>query len=100
MNLDQAHITLKTCLFVYGQDELRWCSELNSCNNPASAETEPEQGTSVHWEAMCRGVGHCEGDHQVCGFDLKCPPRTYEGVLQIVTILNISSSLPCQHTKK
>ena len=55
---------------------------------------------------MCRGVSPCEGKHQVCVSDLRCPPWTYEGVLQIVAILNISSSLPChwssllyKHTK-
>ena len=29
----------------------------------------------VSWEKMCRGVSWCEGDHQVCGPDLRCPPR-------------------------
>lgn len=31
--------------------------------------------TCVHWEEMCQGVSWCEGDHQVCGQDLRCPTR-------------------------
>ena len=60
--------------------------------------------TCVPWEAMCRGVSHCEGDHQVCGPDLICPPRYYYGRTGIlsqdwynVTRLNISSSLVPGH---
>ena len=41
---------------------------------PQSHYTCPD--TCVPWEAMCRGVSHCEGDHQVCGSDLRCP--TYD----------------------
>ena len=35
--------------------------------------------TCVPWEEMCQGVSWCEGDHQVCGPDLRCPPLHYEG---------------------
>ena len=59
--------------------------------------------TCVPWEAMCRGVSHCEGDHQVCGPHLRCPPRYRDSLNRIydgwhnVTKFNISSSLVTGH---
>ena len=29
--------------------------------------------TCVPWEDMCQGFSQCEGDHKVCGPDLRCP---------------------------
>ena len=56
--------------------------------------------TCVPWESMCRGVSHCEGDHQVCGPDLRCP-RGYvdadEGLWINATKHNISSYLVPGH---
>ena len=55
--------------------------------------------TCVPWEEMCLGLSWCEGDTQVCGPDLRCPPR-YEDKYNIwrnVTKLNISSSLVAGH---
>ena len=34
--------------------------------------------TCVPWEDMCRGVSWCEGDHEVCGPDLRCLPKNYK----------------------
>ena len=61
--------------------------------------------TCVPWEAMCRGVSHCEGDHQVCGPNLRCPPRysdsdkvnPLDDVWYNITKFNISSSLVTDH---
>ena len=53
--------------------------------------------TCVPWEAMCRGVSHCEGDHQVCGPHLRCPPLYYQGGWHEVTKIKISSSLVPSH---
>ena len=54
--------------------------------------------TCVPWEAMCRGISHCEGDHQVCGPELRCPPRYLEGSQwKKVRKLNISSSIITGH---
>ena len=51
--------------------------------------------TCVSWEAMCRGVSHCEGDHQVCGPDLRCPPPYWDTqARQFVTIKAISPNPP------
>ena len=47
--------------------------------------------TCVPWQEMCRGVSWCEGDHQVCGPDLRCPDSG------VVKKLNISSSLVPSH---
>ena len=56
--------------------------------------------TCVPWEAMCRGVSQCEGDHQVCGPDLRCPDQYHgdiRGKWYIVKIRNFSSSLVSGH---
>ena len=53
--------------------------------------------TCVPWEAMCRGVSHCEGDHQVCGPNLRCPTWYRDSGNYNVTINNISSSLVPGH---
>ena len=49
--------------------------------------------TCVPWQSMCRGVSHCEGDTQVCGPHLRCPPYADGDV----TRHNISSSLVTGH---
>ena len=56
--------------------------------------------TCVPWREMCRGVSWCEGDHQVCGPELRCPQyydRNYGLNLQNVPKLSISSSLVSGH---
>ncbi len=55
----------------------------------------------VPWEEMCRGVSWCEGDHQVCGPDLRCPPQRCSLVLCLqshnIKKLSFSSSLVPGH---
>ena len=57
--------------------------------------------TCVPWEEMCRGVSWCEGDHQECGPNLRCPHQYYEGqpgyAWYNITKLNFSSSLVPGH---
>ena len=49
----------------------------------------------VLWSDMCRGVSLCEGDHEVCGPDLRCPPKDDD--YQIVTRHKQTSSLVSGH---
>ena len=52
----------------------------------------------VPWIDMCQGVSWCEGDHEVCGPDLRCPPNFFEGpLLHNVTKYNFTSSLFPDH---
>ena len=62
--------------------------------SPQSHYTCPD--TCVPWEEMCRGLSQCEGEHQVCGPDLRCPAS---GVVKKLYVkkLNISSSLVASH---
>ena len=55
--------------------------------------------TCVPWEEMCRGISRCEGDHDLCGPDLRCPPTKYNDGYgwYHVTKLNISSALVTGH---
>ena len=51
--------------------------------------------TCVPWQDICQGVSWCEGDHEVCGPDLRCPP--YYGYSHDVTKYKLGSSLVPNH---
>ena len=53
----------------------------------------------VPWLDMCRGVSWCEGDHEVCGPDLRCPPWYHDedDHLHYVTTHSLTSPLLPDH---
>ena len=53
--------------------------------------------TCVPWQEMCRGLSWCEGDHQVCGPDLRCPRYGKSGTNTVPKVSLSSSSLVPGH---